>query len=122
MTKIPIFNVGELMTTLQESNRVQTKRENVTREESVANEYADAAQELKTECENDLAEAVPILEEATRCLDILKPSDITIIKSMKNPPIGSVSSNSSLSAIDMILKQTFGLKSALKFHLGSISC
>ena len=74
--------------TVKESNRVQTKRENVTREESVANEYAEAAQELKSECENDLAEAVPILEEATRCLDILKPSDITIIKSMKNPPIG----------------------------------
>ena len=37
---------------------------------------------------NVSAEAIPALEEATRCLDILKPSDITILKSMKSPPLG----------------------------------
>ncbi|XP_075243127.1 dynein axonemal heavy chain 7-like isoform X3 [Convolutriloba macropyga] len=74
--------------TMKESKRVQNKREMVTREEAIANEYAEAAQDLKSECEADLAEAIPALEEATRCLDILKPSDITILKSMKSPPLG----------------------------------
>jgi dynein heavy chain, axonemal len=35
-----------------------------------------------------LAEAVPALEAALTALDTLKPSDITLVKSMKNPPTG----------------------------------
>lgn len=38
------------------------------------------------ECEGDLAEAMPALEAALSALDTLKPSDITVVKSMLNPP------------------------------------
>lgn len=38
------------------------------------------------ECEGDLAEAMPALEAALSALDTLKPSDITVVKSMQNPP------------------------------------
>lgn len=35
-----------------------------------------------------MAEAIPALESALAALDTLKPSDIAIVKSMKNPPAG----------------------------------
>ncbi len=57
-------------------------------EEAVANEQAASAQALKDECEAELAEAIPALEAAIAALNTLKPADITIVKSMKNPPAG----------------------------------
>ncbi|KAL0617693.1 Dynein heavy chain 3, axonemal, partial [Plecturocebus cupreus] len=38
------------------------------------------------ECEGDLAEAMPVLEAALAALDTLNPSDISLVKSMQNPP------------------------------------
>ena len=40
------------------------------------------------QCESDLAEAIPALEAALAALNILKPADITVVKSMNNPPAG----------------------------------
>lgn len=60
--------------------------EHVKKDEVSANAQAAVAQELKDECEKDLAQAIPILEEAIQALNTLKPSDITLVKSMKNPP------------------------------------
>ena len=40
------------------------------------------------QCEGDLAEAIPALEAALAALNTLKPSDITIVKTMKSPPAG----------------------------------
>ncbi|CAB3257079.1 unnamed protein product [Arctia plantaginis] len=58
----------------------------VREDQKVANVQAAAAQELKRDCEADLALALPILEDAIAALNTLKPADITIVKSMKNPP------------------------------------
>lgn len=52
----------------------------------MANEAAAAAQAIKDECESDLAEATPALQAAISALDTLKPSDITLVKSMRHPP------------------------------------
>ena len=41
--------------------------------------------EFRDDCENDLAEAIPALQSAVNALNTLKPSDITVVKSMKNP-------------------------------------
>lgn len=41
---------------------------------------------FQDDCEGDLAEAMPALEAALTALDTLKPSDITLLKSMQNPP------------------------------------
>lgn len=57
-------------------------------DEALANEAAAAAQAIKDDCESDLAEATPALEAALQALDTLKPADIVIVKSMKNPPFG----------------------------------
>ncbi|XP_059519194.1 dynein axonemal heavy chain 12 [Myotis daubentonii] len=71
-----------------ESAQVEAKRKFVKLDEEVASGKAEEAQLLKNECESDLAEAIPALEAALSALDTLKPADITIVKSMKNPPSG----------------------------------
>ncbi|XP_017080044.1 dynein heavy chain 12, axonemal [Drosophila eugracilis] len=60
--------------------------EQVKRDEEVASVQAEAAQVLKQDCERDLAKAIPVLEDALAALNTLKPADITLVKSMKNPP------------------------------------
>ena len=49
----------------------------------MANEAAAVAKGIKDECEGDLAEALPALEAAIQALDTLKPSDISMVKTMK---------------------------------------
>ncbi|XP_069874841.1 dynein axonemal heavy chain 12 isoform X3 [Dipodomys merriami] len=71
-----------------ESAQVEAKRKFVKLDEEIASGKAEEAQALKNECESDLAEAIPALEAALSALDTLKPGDITIVKSMKNPPSG----------------------------------
>ena len=44
---------------------------------------AAKAKSIKEDCESDLAEAIPALESALSALDTLKPSDITLVKTMK---------------------------------------
>ncbi|XP_053190892.1 dynein axonemal heavy chain 3 [Scomber japonicus] len=70
----------------KETVEVDAKKELVSADEKVANDAAAAAKAIKDECEGDLAEAMPALEAALSALDTLKPSDITVVKSMQNPP------------------------------------
>ncbi|XP_054243607.1 dynein axonemal heavy chain 12 [Indicator indicator] len=80
---------ASMMKTIEiESAEVEQIRKTVKVDEEIATEKAEAAQTLKNECESDLAEAIPALEAALDALDTLKPSDISIMKSMKNPPSG----------------------------------
>ncbi|ESO02212.1 hypothetical protein HELRODRAFT_65497 [Helobdella robusta] len=72
----------------RESREVEGKGEKVKYEEAIANDQAEESTALKNECEADLAEAIPALESAQAALDTLKPGDIAIVKSMKNPPAG----------------------------------
>jgi len=57
-------------------------------EEAIAKGKADEANTIKTECEADLAEAMPILHAALAALDTLNKSDIVEVKAMKTPPGG----------------------------------
>ncbi|XP_063446016.1 dynein axonemal heavy chain 3-like isoform X5 [Mytilus trossulus] len=70
----------------QDTVEVEAKKEVVAADEAVANAAAAAAQAIKDECESELAEAIPALEAAIQALNTLKPADITLVKSMKNPP------------------------------------
>ncbi|XP_068019795.1 dynein axonemal heavy chain 12 isoform X1 [Melanerpes formicivorus] len=81
-------NANMMKTIETESAEVEQIRKSVKVDEEIATEKAEAAQTLKNECERDLAEAIPALEAALDALDTLKPSDISILKSMKNPPSG----------------------------------
>ncbi|XP_074775748.1 dynein axonemal heavy chain 3 [Athene noctua] len=70
----------------KETAEVDAKKELVSADEKEANEAAAVAKAIKDECEGDLAEAMPALEAALAALDTLNPSDISLVKSMQNPP------------------------------------
>ncbi|GIX99968.1 dynein heavy chain 7, axonemal [Caerostris darwini] len=70
----------------KESEDVEKVKAVVNKDEEYASAQARESSALKEECEADLAEALPALEAALQALDTLKPSDITLVKSMKNPP------------------------------------
>ncbi len=72
----------------QDTVIVEKKKEIVGADEALANEAAAAAQAIKDDCESDLSEAMPALEAALKALNTLTPNDITMVKSMKNPPSG----------------------------------
>ncbi|MED6291229.1 Dynein heavy chain 3, axonemal, partial [Characodon lateralis] len=69
-----------------ETVEADAKKDIVSTDEKVANKAAAAAKAIKDECEGDLAEALPALNAALAALDTLKPADITVVKSMQNPP------------------------------------
>jgi len=70
----------------QDTVEVEAKKEVVSADEAVANASDKVAHGIKWECESDLAEAIPALEAAVSALNTLKPSDISQVKAMKNPP------------------------------------
>lgn len=72
----------------RETAEAEKKKEVVGADEAAANEAAASAQAIKDDCESDLQEAIPALDAALAALDTLKPADITVVKSMKNPPLG----------------------------------
>lgn len=77
----------KMMKEIEEETAIADKAAaQVKEDQKVANVQAAAATELKKDCEADLALALPILEDAIAALNTLKPADITIVKSMKNPP------------------------------------
>lgn len=71
----------------QDTVQVEATKEIVGADEALANEAAAASQAIKDDCESDLAEAIPALKAAENALGTLKAADITIVKSMKNPPL-----------------------------------
>ncbi|XP_043255150.1 dynein axonemal heavy chain 7-like [Colletes gigas] len=84
------LSAQQTMTTMKEVENENATVEGATilvqQEEEIANKKAEIAGQLKVECEADLAVAIPILEDAVAALNTLKPTDITLVKAMKNPP------------------------------------
>ncbi|XP_078488802.1 dynein axonemal heavy chain 7 isoform X2 [Ciona intestinalis] len=79
--------VDEIMVNVERESIEVAKVEKVVKaDEAVANDQAKVAKGIKDECDADLAEAIPILEAALSALNTLTPADITVVKSMKNPP------------------------------------
>jgi dynein heavy chain len=75
--------------TKDKASAAETKAK-VEIEESAANIKAAEAKEIADDAQRDLAEAIPALEEAVKCLNDLKKSDIDEVKSLKTPPGGVV--------------------------------
>lgn len=65
---------------------VEPKKAIVDADVAKAEAAAAAAKAIKTECEEALSEAIPILEAAISALDTIKPADIKLVQSFKNPP------------------------------------
>lgn len=77
----------QIMITIErDTAQAEKKKEVVGADEAAANEAAAAAQAIKDDCDGDLQEAIPAFNAALAALNTLKPPDITIVKSMKNPP------------------------------------
>lgn len=77
----------QIMVTIErDTAQAEKKKEVVGADEAAANEAAAAAQAIKDDCDGDLQEAIPAFNAALAALNTLKPPDITIVKSMKNPP------------------------------------
>ena len=80
---------AELMVVIQQRlPGVEETRAVVKKDADIANAEAEKVAATKKECEDDLAVAIPILEEALAALDTLTSADITLVKSMSNPPSG----------------------------------
>lgn len=87
--KLAAETVAKQLAQVQKDQEIaNTKREQVMIDEAAAMEQATVANAIKEECDEKLAEAVPKLEEANAALQTLTPQDITIVKTMKSPPIG----------------------------------
>ncbi|KAF4662797.1 hypothetical protein FOZ61_002166 [Perkinsus olseni] len=69
-----------------ESDKTNAVKEVVSGEEAIASQAADRANAIKTDCEKELGEAMPELNEALGALDTLTGKDIAEIKAMTNPP------------------------------------
>ena len=69
----------------KESVEAEKTRKVVQAEEHVAQGKADESKAIKDECDEALAEAMPILEAALEALKTLKKEDITELKNFKTP-------------------------------------
>lgn len=87
--KIAAETVAQQMAKVQADSEVAAvQKELVKKDEAVAQEKAAAANEIKEDCDAKLADAMPILNTALEALNTLTPADITIVKTMKSPPVG----------------------------------
>ncbi|XP_072257291.1 dynein axonemal heavy chain 3-like [Pyxicephalus adspersus] len=71
-----------------ETLEVEAVKSLVEADEATANKAALEAKAIKEECEQKLSVAIPALNAAVAALDTLKASDITLLKTMQNPPSG----------------------------------
>ena len=89
MLKSATLETDELLVTIErEQKDANVTKELVAAEEKVCNAQAAEANEMKTSCESELAEAIPALENAMKALKTLTKGDITEVKAMKKPPDG----------------------------------
>ncbi|GAB1598116.1 dynein heavy chain 3, axonemal-like [Argonauta hians] len=79
----------QLIVTIEsETREVEAVKYVVEKDEATANKAATEAQTIKEECEEKLKVAMPAFDNAVAALNTLKQNDITIVKTMKNPPQG----------------------------------
>ena len=67
---------------------VELARKEVQEKTEIAVKEKKRVQEIQMECETDLKEALPLLEDATNALNTLQKKDIDEVKSYRNPPEG----------------------------------
>jgi dynein heavy chain len=67
---------------------VEAQKAVAAKDEAITAGQAADVKQVKDECEADLAEAIPIVNEALKALDTIKKQDIDLVKSMGKPPAG----------------------------------
>ena len=61
-------------------------KEGIQGEEKIVQEAVDAANTIKRDCEEQLAQAMPALKAAQDALKVLEKKQIDLLKAMKKPP------------------------------------
>ena len=83
------IETAELMDIIQQKlPGAKAMEQSVGKEAKIVQKKADGCAQMKKECEDDLAVAIPMLEEAMKALNTLKKSDLDEVKNMKSPPSG----------------------------------
>ena len=78
------IETAELMDIIQEKlPSAKAMEQSVGKEATIVQKKADACAAMKKECEDDLAVAIPMLEDAMKALNTLKKSDLDEVKGMK---------------------------------------
>lgn len=72
----------------KDQESANAKREQVMIDEAAAIEQATIANAIKEECDAKLSEAIPKLEEANAALQTLTSQDISVVRTMRAPPMG----------------------------------
>jgi len=67
---------------------VEAQKAVAMKDEAATAEQAAEVQKVKDECSADLAEAIPILNDALKALDTIKKQDLDLVKAMGKPPAG----------------------------------
>eukprot|EP00736_Rhodelphis_marinus_P009962 Rmarinus@m.13206 len=81
--------VKEMMVVIEKDSKEAAEKKAVVEvEEAAAAKEAEETQRMKDECEADLAEAMPALNDALKALDSLNKNDLNEVKSLKTPPAG----------------------------------
>jgi dynein heavy chain, axonemal len=87
--KVAAETVAQQVQAVQADSEIAAaQREQVKKDEIQAQAQANSASVIKKECDEKLAEAMPVLDAAVAALNTLTPPDITIVRAMRSPPIG----------------------------------
>ena len=69
----------------EKTTAAEIVKQGVAKEEAIAQEAADEATAIKTDCENELAKALPALAKATKALDAISAGDVAEMKGNRSP-------------------------------------
>ncbi|KAL6428105.1 hypothetical protein ACFW04_008466 [Cataglyphis niger] len=82
-------DIQKMLADVERENQEVAEFEKVVKvDEAAAEVVANEAAVIKSECDADLAAAMPILNRAQAALDTLTTADIAVVKVMKHPPYG----------------------------------
>lgn len=76
----------KLVIVTKETEAADLIKQNVSKEEAEAQKIADEANEIKTDCEQQLAEAIPALKAAEDAVNCITKGDIAQLKGYSKPP------------------------------------
>lgn len=76
----------KLVIVTKETEAANKIQDAVSVEESDAKKIADEANEIKVDCEQQLAEAIPALKAAEDAVNCITKGDIAVLKGFSKPP------------------------------------
>ena len=80
----------KLVIVTKETEAADKIKQAVSIEENDASKIADEANEIKTDCEQQLAEAIPALKAAEDAVNCITKGDIAVLKGFSKPPAPAV--------------------------------